>query len=452
MTATAPDPTGAADPTDAAHETGAAAAAGPAPGGDGLILALFLTPTGWTPSQRSPGSVVPQVIGNALRAQDAKFHAVFLADSWELRRDWGPIGLQAPEPIGLLNHLAATTDDIGLIGTASTTWSEPYNLARQFATLDLLSDGRAGWNIVTSYTGAPNFGVGPVDHAERYRRAEEFVRVVDRLWDSWGEGAIEVRGDGGIRVHPEHIHPIDHRGEHFTVAGPLNLPRTPQGRPLHVQAGASEHGVALAARHAELVFTPQPFDDVAKEFRDRLHAAFADTGRTDAPPRVLTGVRPVIAHSREEARAKFRSAVESQPPEQARLRFEAMIGRSLADFALDELLPRDLVDAVDPERWTGNQSFYEITRRSINSGVTLRELLVTDQHWRIIGSVEDIVDRLSERFEGDATDGYNLIVNDPESFDLFLGEVVPELQRRGLFRSEYSGRTLREDVAAAGRP
>ncbi|MFT4042100.1 MAG: NtaA/DmoA family FMN-dependent monooxygenase [Gordonia sp. (in: high G+C Gram-positive bacteria)] len=418
----------------------------------GLILAIFLMPTTWVQSRRNPHTAIPQILDTALRAEAAKFHAVFLPDSWELRRDWGPVGFQSLEPIGLLNYVAAHTDNIGLIATVSTTWSQPYNLARQFATLDLLSDGRAGWNIVTSVTGATNFGVQQPSHAERYRRAHEFVTVVDRLWDSWGAESIQFSEDGRAHVDAAHIHPIDHSAEHFTVAGPLNIPRTPQVRPLHVQAGASQHGIELAAQHAELVFTAQPFDDVAKNFRLTLHEAFRNTGRTCVPPRVLTGVRPIIAATRDEAEEKLRRQLDNQSAQHVLVRYESAIGRSLSEFPLDDVLPIDLVDAVDTDGWNGNQSFYEITRRHIASGITLRQLLTTDQHWRIVGSPGDIADRLSERFDNDATDGYNLIVNDPESFELFLGEVIPELQRRGLFRTDYSGRTFREDIAAAGRP
>lgn len=241
----------------------------------------------------------------ACRAEAALFDSIFLADQLALGEDAAQAARTWLEPVSVLAAVAVATSRIGMIATASTTYTEPFNLARQFASLDHISNGRVAWNIVTSWlaTAAGNFsGAGQVSHADRYARAEEFMAVVKALWDSWADDAVIDDRTGGRYARPDRIRPINHKGEYYQVAGPLNLPRCPQGRPVLVQAGSSDTGRRFAARHAEAVFTAHMEKATAQAFYSDLKARVAAEGRTSDQVLILPGLSPMIASTETEAR------------------------------------------------------------------------------------------------------------------------------------------------------
>jgi FMN-dependent oxidoreductase (nitrilotriacetate monooxygenase family) len=385
----------------------------------------------------------------ARTAERGLLDSVFLADSLAL---WGNVrhnALGGFEPLTLLSALAAVTERIGLIATVSTTFNEPFHTARKFASLDHLSGGRAGWNIVTSGTvdEARNFGQDEhLEHRLRYDRAREFVEVATRLWDSWEDDAIVLDRERGVYADAGRIHAIDHHGEYFRVRGPLNVPRSPQGHPLLVQAGSSEDGKEFAARYAEAVFTAQQTLADAQAFHKDLKSRLARHGRTEEQLLVLPGIAPVIGSTEAEARALERELTELQVPEYGLAQLSGMLGTDLTGLPLDGPLP----ELPEERDINGNKSRFtlvaELARRE---GLTLRELIARlgagRGHRVVAGSPEQIADQLQEWFTQGAADGFNIMPPHlPGGLDDFVDHVVPILQRRGLFRTEYTGRTLRE--------
>ncbi|SDK63630.1 FMN-dependent oxidoreductase, nitrilotriacetate monooxygenase family [Nonomuraea maritima] len=422
-----------------------------------LNLNLFIYPGGHHEAAwRHPGAEPHRVLDItyyqqlAQRAEAAAFDAVFFADGPSLPGNVRYASRFRLEPFTWLSAIAAATSRIGLIGTASTTYMEPYNLARLFASLDHLSGGRAGWNIVT--TGAPqaaaNFGLDehPV-HARRYARAHEFVEVVSALWDSWEDDALVVDPASGVFADDTKIHPIDHVGESLRVRGPLNTPRTPQGRPVYVQAGSSPDGRAFAARHAEAVFTAHQTLADAQAFYADLKRRVKDEGRDPDLVKVLPGISPHIGSTEAEARALQRELDELTQPEYSLQQLHRLLGVDLSGHDLDGPVPRDLVP-------TGGRhdhgSRFEVVLGIIErERPTIRQLLHhlagARGHWVTAGTPEQIAGRIEQWFLGGAADGFNVM---PPyltgGFDVFADEVVPILRRRGLFRTEYAGSTLRE--------
>src|SRR3984893_1121081 len=249
----------------------------------------------------------------AQRAEAALFDSIFLADQLALRNDVSQAARSWLEPVTVLAAMAVATSRVGLIATCSTTYTEPFNLARQFGSLDHISNGRVGWNIVTSWlaTAADNFsGAGQVSHADRYERAEEYLTVVKALWDSWAEDAVIDDRAGGRYAKPDRIRPINHQGAHYQVAGPLNLPRTPQGRPVFVQAGSSDTGRRFAARHAEAVFTAHLEKTTAQAFYADLKPLTAAEGRAPEQVLILPGLSPMIGSTEAEAKRLARETDE----------------------------------------------------------------------------------------------------------------------------------------------
>ncbi|MFI7274645.1 LLM class flavin-dependent oxidoreductase [Streptomyces sp. NPDC049879] len=386
----------------------------------------------------------------ARRAEAATFDGVFLADGPSLPDNVRYASRFRLEPFTWLSALAAATSRIGLIATASTTYLEPYNLARLFASLDHLSKGRAGWNIVT--TGAPqaarNFGLEEhPPHAERYARAHEFLDVVTRLWDSWEDEALVADQASGVFADTDRIHPIDHEGPYLRVRGPLNTPRTPQGRPVYVQAGSSDDGRAFAARHAEAVFTAHQTLASAQEFYADLKRRAAALGRDPDGLLILPGISPFIGSTEAEARALHDEFNELTQPAYSLDLLERMLGLRLTADRLDERLPRELID-TGGERGAGSR-FQVILDIIDRERPTVRQLLHrlagARGHQVVWGTPEQIADRVQEWFENGAADGFNIM---PPwltgGFDVFADEVVPILRRRGLFRTAYTGTTLRE--------
>ncbi|MDR7048299.1 FMN-dependent oxidoreductase (nitrilotriacetate monooxygenase family) [Duganella sp. 3397] len=378
-------------------------------------------------------------------AEAACLDAVFFADSLALTGN-----IPSLEPLTLLSALAASTEKIGLIGTATTTYNEPYTVARQFASLDQLSDGRAGWNLVTSDNAAEaaNFGRDQhVGHAERYARAREFHQVVTGLWDSWQDGALVNDKAGGVLADPARIRKLDHRGAHFAVAGPLNVTRSPQGRPVVVQAGGSEAGRDLAAATAEVVFTAQPTLAGAQDFYRDIKRRVADKGRHPESLKIMPGLFAVVGASQAEADDKFGMLQSLIEPKAGLALLGRMIGNfDLSGYPLDGPLP-ELPQTEDGQR--SRQQL--LTNLAQGENLSIRQLYARIAggrgHFTVIGTAQTVADQMQAWFEGGAADGFNFMAPAlPGGLDDFLALVVPELQRRGLFRTAYTGTTLREHL------
>jgi FMN-dependent oxidoreductase (nitrilotriacetate monooxygenase family) len=388
----------------------------------------------------------------ARRAEAALFDSVFLADQLALGDDVAQAARTWLEPITVLAALAVSTRRIGLIATASTTYTEPFNLARQFASIDHISNGRAAWNIVTSWlaTAARNFGgTGQVSHADRYARGEEFMTVVKALWDSWAADAIVDDRAGGIYARGDRIRPIHHRGDFYQVAGPLNMPRCPQGRPVLVQAGSSDTGRRFAARHAEAVFTAHVAKATAQEFYGDLKRLAAAEGRNPAHVLILPGLSPMIAATEAEAQCLAREVNELTDPEVGRKRLSGRFGgHDFSHLPLDRPLSPE--DFPEPDSVQAARSRTEVILNLVRRDKpTLRELLGylagARGHYVTAGTPEQIADLIEDWFNDGAADGFNIMPPLlPLQFDVFAAEVVPILQRRGLFRTGYTGTTLRE--------
>lgn len=424
-----------------------------------LHLNLFIQSRGhheasWRHPQASPLALtdIRYYRDLAQRAEAGLFDSIFLADQLALSDTVAHAPSSWLEPITALGALAGATDRIGLIATASTTYSEPFNLARQFASLDHISGGRIGWNIVTSWlaAAAKNYGgSGLVSHADRYARGEEFVEVVKGLWDSWAEDAVIDDRAGGLYAKAGSIRPIDHKGQHYAVAGPLNLPRSPQGRPVFVQAGSSETGRRFAARHAEAVFTAQMEKATAQAFYADLKALVAAEGRAPDQALILPGLSPVIGATEAEAKRIARELNDLTDPEVGRNRLSGRFGgHDFSHLPLDRALaPEDFPDpgTVEAAR-SRTEVIVGLVRRE---KPTLRQLLAylagARGHFTTAGTPEQIADLIEDWFNDGAADGFNLMPPVlPWMFDTFVAEVVPLLQRRGLFRTAYEGDTLRD--------
>ncbi len=388
----------------------------------------------------------------AQRAEAATFDSIFLADQLALGGDVAQAARTWLEPITVLAAVAVATQRIGLIATCSTTYTEPFNLARQFASIDHISNGRAAWNIVTSWlaTAAANFGgEGQVSHADRYARGEEFMAVVKALWNSWGEDAVVDDRASGQYARAERIRPIDHRGAFYRVEGPLNMPRCPQGRPVLVQAGSSDTGRRFAARHAEAVFTAHMAKATAQEFYADLKRLAAAEGRDPGQVLILPGLSPMIAATDAEAQRLAREANDLTDPEVGRKRLSNRFGgHDFSHLPLDRPLRAE--DFPDPATVQAARSRTEVIINLVRrDNLTLRQLLGylagARGHYVTAGTPEQIADLMEDWFNDGAADGFNVMPPLlPPQLDVFCAEVVPLLRRRGLFRTEYAGTMLRE--------
>ncbi|MDU3044434.1 LLM class flavin-dependent oxidoreductase [Bradyrhizobium sp.] len=429
---------------------------------DKLSLGAFLLFTGhhvaaWRSKDASDSQTLQDFVQFARLAEDAKFDAVFLADQVGVKIDRlnaasrkAHTGVYPFEPLTLLSALSAVTSRIGLVATVSTSYNEPFNVARQFASLDRLSGGRAGWNLVTSTdaSAALNFNHdGLIPHADRYARAEEFADVVNGLWDSWEEGAfLRDRADGRY-FDPAKLHVLDHRGRHFKVRGPLNIPPAPQGRPVYVQAGSSEDGRAFAARFAEAIFTAHQTLASAQEFYADIKRQARALDRNPDHVKILPGISPFIGSTQAEAdrlQEEFNDLIQ---PEYSLVQLRQMLGLDLSGFDLDGPFPRHLIE-TDGARGVASR-FKLVVDIVDREKPTIRQLIQrlagARGHWVIAGPPEKIADNIQTWFENGAADGFNVMPPWlPGGFDLFAEHVVPILRKRGLFREEYSGKTLRE--------
>jgi FMN-dependent oxidoreductase (nitrilotriacetate monooxygenase family) len=421
-----------------------------------LHLNAFLMSTGhheasWRLPESDPlaATDVAHYSNLARIAERGTFDSLFLADQPQLNGDVGRRPLGILEPLTLLTVLAGVTERIGLIATASTSYNSPYNLARRFASLDHVSNGRAGWNIVTTATvdAARNFGLAELpSHGARYARAAEFVDVAQKLWDSWEDDTIVADKKAGVWGDQAKIHAPEHHGEYFSVQGALNVPRSPQGYPLLVQAGSSGDGKALAARYAEAVFTAQQTTEEARSFYRDLKARAAAFGRDPDTVKILPGIVPVIGSTEAEAAAKDRELEAAIVPEYAQRQLANTLRIPLEQLALDERLPEELPaeDAIE-----GAKSRYtlivDLARRE---RLTVRQLIARlgggRGHRTFTGTPEQVAEAIEEWFREGVADGFNIMPSVlPSGLEIFVDHVVPILRKRGLFRTEYTATTLR---------
>lgn len=387
----------------------------------------------------------------ARKAEAASFDSVFFADSLGIGEDVAQAPRNWLEPLTTLAALAGATSRIGLIATCSTTYTEPFNLARQFASIDHISNGRVGWNIVTTWlaSAAGNYGgQGALSHAERYERAEEYMKVVTGLWDSWSDDAVIDDREGGRYARLDGLRMLNHAGPHYQVAGPLTMPRGPQGRPVFVQAGSSETGRRFAARYAEAVFTAQMEKATAQDFYRDLKRLVAEEGRAPERVVILPGLSPVIGGTEAEAQRIHRELNDLTDPEVGRQRLSGRFGgHDFSHLPLDRpLAPEDFPDpsTVDAAR-SRTEVIVGLVRRE---RPTLRQLLSylagARGHFVTTGTPEQIADLMADWVQDGAADGFNLMPPVlPAMLDVFIAEVVPLLRRRGLFRTEYDDSTLR---------
>ncbi|ROS75442.1 LLM class flavin-dependent oxidoreductase [Cellulomonas sp. PhB143] len=424
-----------------------------------LHLNLFIYPSGHHAAAWRHPSTRPERLFDAeyyvelaQRAEAARFDSVFFAD-WPALGSPEHTSAGTLDPILTLAAIASRTERVGLVATASTTYGDPYTLARSFASLDHLSNGRAGWNVVT--TSAPdaagNFGLAAHPDPEvRYARADEVLTAVTRLWDSWDEDAILLDRESGRYADPARIHPAAFVGEHVRVAGALTVPRTPQGRPVLVQAGASNTGRAFAARWAEAIFTAHQRIEDAQAFYADVKRSVLREGRDPARVAILPGISPVIGSTEEEARSLEKEIDDLVVLGAA----AAQLGSfhvDLGSLDLDDPVPLEaFADAgtVTDNRASRLQVVADIVRRE---RPTVRELLRrlagARGHRVVVGTPVQVADTIEEWFRSGAADGFNVMPPLlPSGFEVFADEVVPILQRRGLFRTEYEGSTLREHL------
>jgi N-acetyl-S-(2-succino)cysteine monooxygenase len=426
-----------------------------------IKLGAFLMQTGhhiaaWRHpgAQADAGSNFRHYVELARRAEAAKFDAVFLADSVGVRSSELPSLSRTArsdhfEPLTLLAALATVTERIGLIATVSTSFNEPYNVARKFASLDQISGGRSGWNLVTSSgTGeAQNFNRDAhFEHALRYDRAAEFHDVVLGLWDSWEDDSFVRDKASGQYFDPDKLHVLGHKGDHFSVRGPLNVARSPQGRPVVVQAGASDAGRALAARTAEVIFVAHQTFDEAKAFYADIKGRLPALGRDPDDVKIMPGIFPVVGRTQAEAEEKFQQLQELVHPVVGLSLLSNVIGGfDLSGLPVDGPVP-ELPETNGPK--SRQRLLLDLARRD---KLSIRELYLriagARGHQQVVGTPASIADQLQQWFEEGGADGFNIMAPwFPGGLDDFIALVLPELRRRGLFRTEYEGRTLREHL------
>lgn len=407
-------------------------------------------------SQADAGHNIDHYRDLAQTAERGKFDLVFVADSpagWERAKD--PEALRRSsqgahfEPVTLWAALSQLTSHVGFVATASTTYEDPYLLARKFASLDHISKGRAAWNVVT--TGADvskNFTIpGHPAHADRYKRAEEFVDLVTGLWDSYEDDAFIRDKESGVYLDPDKVHQLNHRGEHFSVSGPLNVARPVQGHPVIVQAGASEPGRELAARTAEMIFTANQTLEDAQDFYGDVKGRLARYGRRQDDLLISPGIFPVLGGTEKEAQENADYIQSLIHPSIAWTILQRHYkGVDLSGYSLDDKappLPRDT---------ELNKSRLKLVTDLVErNGLTLRQLYLAVAgargHREVVGTPEQIADAMQLWFENGAADAFNIMPPIlPTGLTDFVDQVVPILQRRGLFRTEYEGRTLRENL------
>lgn len=426
-----------------------------------MSLMLFMSPVGYqTAAWRHPQSRVEDLYGLGLpaeiarRAEAAKLHALFFAD-WLSFEDTGRNpDLTGYEPFTTIGALAALTQHIGLIGTAATTFIEPYHLARYFSQLDWLSNGRVGWNIVTGTTGHENFNVALPPREERYARAYEYLDVVTGLWDAWCDDAVLNDRARGIWADRARIRPLAHSGSQYRVDGPLLVPRSPQGWPVLVQAGASDAGKDFAAKYAEVVFTVTPTLALAQTFYSDLKSRLPAEGRDESMLRIHPGLMPIVGDNEADARRIHDELIDLVDEREGLARLSrGLEGADLTGLGWNDRIPPErLVPPVVADRTRDASTRYAYYHHlAVDERYTvrmlLREVLKAAGHSVVIGSAEQVADHMQHWFEHRAADGFAILPPTvPVGVERFLDEVVPILQSRGLFRTEYVDGSLRDNL------
>ncbi|MCR0983216.1 LLM class flavin-dependent oxidoreductase [Roseomonas populi] len=425
-----------------------------------LRLGAFMRPVSiHTAAWRYPGAFpdanfnLQHLVRFARTLEAARFDAFFMADhqavlNMPIQALKRSATVTSFDPMTLLPALAMVTEHLGLIATASTTYNEPWHIARKFASLDHISNGRAGWNVVTSGnpTEAQNFGREEHwEHAARYRRAHEFIDVVEGLWDSWADDAFIRDVEAGTYFDPEKMHVLGHKGEHFSVRGPLNVARPVQGWPVIVQAGASDDGRQLAAETAEVIFAAGGPIEEARAFYSDVKARTEKAGRNPDHLLVLPGCFVVVGESEAEAKEK-RALLDSRVHyDSAIASLSVALGTDASRFDPDGPLPEDIPETNASK--SGRERAIGIARRENLTVRQLAQRLGGYAGAAMVGTPSQIADQMQEWLETGACDGFNMMFPYlPEGLDDFCNKVVPELQRRGLHRTEYEGRTLRENL------
>lgn len=421
-----------------------------------------------TSSWRHPGAAqnASQSLQSALHiarvAEAGKLDGIFLPDMNQIdARDPETLSRTGRynvkfEPFTILSAMAAVTSHIGLVATASTTYSNPYTLARLLGSLDMLSGGRAGWNVVTSYapSEAANFGLAALpSHAERYARAEEFITVVKGLFDSFEDDALVLDREAGLFYDPAKVHELNHEGDHFHIRGPLNLSRPPQGYPMLFQAGSSEPGRELAAATADAVYSGEPSFEGARKLYADIKGRMAKYGRSPDQLKMMPGLYYCVAETDELARQKAEYLNSLAHP----ALIKAIVKTALPGADLDGLDVDDKIPPFEDPEVVHLTQYYIYARIAREEGLTIRQM--HDRmanggaaHFAVIGSPQTVADYMEEAFQTRAADGFSLSpAGMPDGLESFVRLVVPELQRRGLFREAYEGTTLRESFSL-GRP
>ncbi|MFE1797908.1 LLM class flavin-dependent oxidoreductase [Streptomyces sp. NPDC059517] len=389
-------------------------------------------------------------IKQAQAAEHALFDALFVVDSQFINATYPSHYLNRLEPLTLLSAVATHTRHIGLVGTASSTYNSPFNLARRFASLDHISGGRAGWNVVTSFdTGTSrNYGLDEhLDYTTRYGRALEFVKVARGLWDSYEDDAFPADVERDIFLDPAKLHELNHEGEHFKVAGPLNLSRSPQGQPVIFQAGVSEEGRDLAAQVAEGIYAPGGSLQQAQDYYADIKKRTASYGRDPEHIKIFIHGGPVVAATDEAAQRREREIFEEDNDFKGNL---ALLGRSFGayDFSAHDL-DAPFPDVAHLAEKGGRTGASKLIERAKAENLTLRQVAQSVSEFRrspFVGAPATVADTIEKWFDAGTFDGINLAFRNNADLELFVDGVVPILQKRGLFRTEYAADTLRGNL------
>jgi len=381
-------------------------------------------------------------------AERGKFHFLFVADSVSINKRSSPHYLNRFEPLTILSALAGATTKIGLVGTATVSYTEPYNLARQFSSLDHISRGRAGWNVVTSWLEdtATNYSKDShYDHDVRYRLASEHLDVVQGLWDSWEDDALVRNKTTGQFFDPDKLHELNHKGEFFKVRGPLNISRSPQGQPVIFQAGASEDGKNFAAKRADAIFVHHDALEEATAYYHDLKERAKSYGRDPEKIFILPGAKPVIGSTEAEAEHLYNQMASLITTENA-LPF---LGRAFSDYDFsDHDLDEPFPDIAHIGLKSNQSASSKIVKTAREENLTLREtaLRFATPRGQFVGTTGQVADRFEKWFLERGADGFNLFESLPGQLEVFVDQVVPLLQKKGIFHKDYEGKTFRENL------
>jgi len=434
-----------------------------------MVLTSFITPGGrYQSAWKIPDSRVEELgqkfdlVHDLVQyAEDAKLDSIFFGDMNTadslIKQDLQPSGPH--EPVTTMAALAVTTKKIGISGTVSTTFSYPYQIARMMTGIDHLSNGRAGWNIVTSSRGMENFGYTPEDfppNTVRYAMADEFLEICTQLWDSWADDAVVVDRERGLWVDPERLHQINYTGQYFSSQGPLNMPRSPQGRPVLFQAGQSDVGMAFGIKYADAIYAVQNDMHESIKYMKMYEKLLTDAGRHPGSMKVLPGIMPILGETQKEAEewADYLSSLTDLEMAKSRLQQNTKIDLTGIDW--DDKIPLSRWDAPEVPKYAHGGN---IRSKAIELDGTLRELLYvlgrgTGGHLSVVGTPSQVADVMVEWFEAGACSGFNFnppANNERGQLPIFK-QLVPELQSRGYFREEYEGDTLRDHLGLSYPP